>query len=68
MTGLDVDRDYILEMSYIITDPELNVITEGLTVAIKQPDRILENMNEWCQKHHTEVSFVFYFFFSYFLL
>ncbi|KAK2710167.1 hypothetical protein QYM36_013738 [Artemia franciscana] len=54
MTGLDVDRDYILEMSCIITDPELNVITEGLTVAIKQPDRILENMNEWCQKHHTE--------------
>ncbi|XP_065559853.1 probable oligoribonuclease [Artemia franciscana] len=58
MTGLDVDRDYILEMSCIITDPELNVITEGLTVAIKQPDRILENMNEWCQKHHTESGLV----------
>lgn len=28
MTGLDIDKDHIIEMACIITDPDLNIIAE----------------------------------------
>ncbi|XP_068600844.1 small fragment nuclease [Brachionichthys hirsutus] len=52
MTGLDVDTDRIIEMACVITDPELNVLAEGPSLIIKQPDEVLDGMPEWCQVHH----------------
>lgn len=52
MSGLNPEVDVILEISTIITDNELNIIAEGPTYAIWQPDEILNNMNSWCQRQH----------------
>ena len=38
MTGLDPDRDVIIEIATIVTDKDLNVIAEGPVLAVHQPD------------------------------
>ncbi|XP_063073686.1 small fragment nuclease [Engraulis encrasicolus] len=52
MTGLDIDKDEIIEMACIITDSELNILAEGPNLIIHQPDELLDGMSEWCQTHH----------------
>ena len=52
MSGLDPERDKILEIATIITDNDLNVIAQGPHLIINQPDSVLENMDEWCTSHH----------------
>ncbi|XP_017291546.1 small fragment nuclease [Kryptolebias marmoratus] len=52
MTGLDIERDQIIEMACIITDCELNIIAEGPNLIIKQPDELLDGMSDWCKDHH----------------
>ncbi|NXX04475.1 ORN protein, partial [Larus smithsonianus] len=52
MTGLDVEKDQILEMACLITDSDLNVLAEGPNLIINQPDELLESMSEWCKEHH----------------
>jgi len=58
MTGLDPDSDHILEIATIVTDKELNILAEGPVFAIKQPDKVLSNMDEWNTKTHTESGLV----------
>ncbi|XP_076606373.1 small fragment nuclease isoform X1 [Chaetodon auriga] len=52
MTGLDIEKDQIIEMACIITDSDLNVLAEGPNLIINQPDSLLEGMSEWCKEHH----------------
>ena len=52
MTGLDPDRDRVIEVATIVTDSELNTLAEGPVIAIKQPDDVLNNMDEWNTTHH----------------
>jgi len=54
MTGLDPEKERIIEMATIITDSELNLVAEGPVIAIKQPDSLLDAMDEWCTKTHGE--------------
>ncbi|XP_070136842.1 probable oligoribonuclease [Drosophila bipectinata] len=58
MTGLDIDKDKVLELSCIITDKDLNVKSEGPSFAINHPQEVYDNMNEWCIKHHYESGLV----------
>jgi len=53
MTGLDPERDVILEMATIVTDGDLNVIAEGPVLALKQSEATLAAMDEWNTTHHT---------------
>ena len=53
MTGLDPEVDRIIEIATIITDGELNVIAEGPALAIRQPQALLDGMDEWNQTHHS---------------
>ncbi|MCX7064064.1 MAG: oligoribonuclease [Proteobacteria bacterium] len=53
MTGLDPERDVILEMATIVTDGDLNVIAEGPEIAIAHPETQLAMMDEWNVTHHT---------------
>lgn len=55
MTGLDVDKDHILEIACLVTDADLNLVAKGPELVIHQPDSILNNMNSWCIAHHGEV-------------
>ncbi|QPJ64851.1 MAG: oligoribonuclease [Candidatus Nitrohelix vancouverensis] len=52
MTGLDVEKEVIIEIATIITDSELNVLAKAPCMAIHQPDEILERMDEWNTRHH----------------
>jgi len=54
MTGLDPEIDTILEIATIITDGDLEVVAEGPSLAIHQPDEVLEGMNDWCKQHHAD--------------
>ena len=58
MSGLNIDKDHILEMACLITDKHLNIVAEGPDLVIKQADEVLEGMDEWCQKTHTESGLV----------
>lgn len=52
MTGLEPDRDVILEIATIVTDGELNILAEGPCLAIHQPNEVLDNMDPWCVEQH----------------
>lgn len=54
MTGLDPDRDLIIEIATVITDKNLNILAQGPVLAVHQADAALEAMDEWNQKHHGE--------------
>ena len=52
MTGLDPDRDRIIEIATIVTDAHLNVLAEGPVFAIHQKDIVLNAMDEWNTRQH----------------
>jgi len=53
MTGLEVQRDHIIEIATIITDADLNILAEGPVMAIYQSDALLDSMDKWNTDHHT---------------
>lgn len=52
MTGLEPDRDVVIEIATIVTDSELNTLAEGPVIAIHQEDAVLGGMDEWNTTHH----------------
>jgi oligoribonuclease len=52
MTGLEPERDVIIEMATIVTDSELNVLAEGPVIAVHQSDETLAGMDEWNTRTH----------------
>uniref|UniRef100_A0A1A9Z749 Probable oligoribonuclease n=1 Tax=Glossina pallidipes TaxID=7398 RepID=A0A1A9Z749_GLOPL len=58
MTGLEVEKDQILEVSCLISDEDLVVKAEGPHIVINYPPDVFENMNDWCKKHHFESGLV----------
>lgn len=52
MTGLDTDRDSILEIATVVTDAQLNVLAEGPELAIAHPLERLQAMDEWNRNQH----------------
>ncbi|MGX2949761.1 oligoribonuclease [Ursidibacter sp. B-7004-1] len=54
MTGLDPEKERIIEIATIVTDKDLNILAEGPVLAIHQSDELLNKMSEWCVKTHTE--------------
>lgn len=55
MTGLNVDKDRIMEIACLITDSDLNIVAESPDIIIKQPKELLDGMDEWCTKQHGKV-------------
>jgi oligoribonuclease len=49
---LDVDRERIIEMAIIVTDPELNTLAESPVITVHQSDELLDAMDEWNTKQH----------------
>jgi oligoribonuclease len=52
MTGLDPDKERIIEVATILTDGQLNEIAAGPELVIHQADEILNAMDSWNKKHH----------------
>ena len=53
MTGLDPEKERIIEIATIVTDKDLNILAEGPVIAVHQSDELLNKMSEWCVKTHT---------------
>jgi oligoribonuclease len=54
MTGLDADKDVILEIAAIATDFDLKTIIEGPSLAIHQPATALQVMGPWVRNLHMQ--------------
>lgn len=52
MTGLDPQRDEIIEIATIVTDAELNILAEGPVIAIHQSDATMDHLDDWNRRHH----------------
>lgn len=58
MTGLDPNKERIIEVATLVTDSDLNTVAEGPVIAVKQPDGLLEQMDDWNRKTHGESGLV----------
>ncbi|MBE0615827.1 MAG: oligoribonuclease [Burkholderiales bacterium] len=52
MTGLDPDRDRIIEIAFVITDSQLNTVAELPVLVVHQADSVLDAMDEWNKSTH----------------
>ena len=52
MTGLDPDRDRVIELAIIVTNGELDILAESPVWAVHQDDSVLAAMDEWNQSTH----------------
>lgn len=52
MTGLYPDKDRIIEIAVVVTDPQLQVRVEGPVFAIHQSDATLDAMDAWNKGTH----------------
>lgn len=54
MTGLNPERHVIVEIAVVITDAQLEIIAEGPSLVIHQPEDLLDRMDEWVLTQHTK--------------
>ncbi|WED42511.1 oligoribonuclease [Legionella cardiaca] len=58
MTGLEPEKDHIIEIATIVTDAQLNILAEGPVFAIHQNETLLMGMDEWNTKQHNQSGLV----------
>jgi len=55
MTGLDIDKDTIMEIAVIVTEGDtLDEVCRTDSLVIKTDKQILDGMDEWCTNHHAK--------------
>ena len=52
MTGLEPDRDRIIEIALVLTNEALETIAEAPVITVHQPDSVLDAMDEWNRNPH----------------
>lgn len=52
MTGLDPQKERIIEIATVVTDSELNVLAEGPSIAINQSNELIQAMDQWNTNQH----------------
>ncbi|WP_107689142.1 oligoribonuclease [Neisseria wadsworthii] len=58
MTGLDPEKERIIEVAMIITDADLNVLAQSEVYVVHQSDEVLNAMDEWNTATHTRTGLV----------
>ncbi len=58
MSGLDPDKDRVLEVAIVITDQELNALAEAPVLVVHQSDEVLGAMDEWNTSTHAKSGLV----------
>ncbi|MHB1358229.1 MAG: oligoribonuclease [Rhodocyclaceae bacterium] len=58
MTGLDPDRDRIIELAMVITNAQLEVIAESVVWTVHQSDDVLAAMDSWNKKTHGKTGLI----------
>ncbi|MEY3926743.1 MAG: hypothetical protein RIS16_700, partial [Actinomycetota bacterium] len=54
MTGLDLNKDALVEIAVLVTDAQLNVLGEGVDLVIKCEQSKLDGMDEVVKQMHTK--------------
>ena len=52
MSGLDPDRDRIIEIAIVLTNDKLETIAEAPVIVVHQPDAVLDAMDDWNKSTH----------------
>ena len=52
MTGLDLDRDELVEVAVVVTDYDLVAVDPGFEIVIRPSDAALENMGDFVRDMH----------------
>ncbi|MBM4181546.1 MAG: oligoribonuclease [Betaproteobacteria bacterium] len=52
MSGLDPDRDRVLEIALVVTDKNLDLVEEGPVLVVHQADAVLDAMDNWNKSTH----------------
>ena len=52
MTGLDPERERIIEIAVVVTDSQLSEVATAPVLAVRQPDAVLDAMDEWNRTTH----------------
>lgn len=52
MTGLEPDRDRIIEIAVVITNEQLETLAEAPVIVVHQPDDVLDAMDDWNKSTH----------------
>jgi oligoribonuclease len=53
MTGLDVEKDCLVEVAVVVTNDQLEILDEGIDLVIKPRPDSLANMNDFVRDMHT---------------
>jgi oligoribonuclease len=54
MTGLDLERNRIVELAVLVTDARLEELADGLDLVVHQPAEVLSEMDDFVRKMHTK--------------
>lgn len=54
MTGLDLEKERIIEIATIITDGDLRILAEGPNLVIHQKPKLLKAMDDWNRTQHSK--------------
>ena len=54
MTGLDLEKDKLIEIAALVTDSDLNILGDGVDVVIHADDADLESMPDVVTKMHAD--------------
>lgn len=52
MTGLDPEKERIIELAAVVTEPDLTVVAESPVFVVHQPNEILDAMDKWNRSTH----------------
>lgn len=52
MTGLDPEKERIIEAAVVVTEPDLTLVAEGPVLVIHQSDELLGAMDKWNTSTH----------------
>jgi len=58
MTGLDPDRDRIIEIAFVVTDTALNIVAEAPVWVVHQSDAVLDGMDDWNRNTHGKTGLI----------
>jgi len=54
MTGLDTERDVIVEIACLVTDSSLEILDDGIDLVVHQPPEDLAAMSDFVRAMHTK--------------
>lgn len=58
MTGLDPEKERIIEVAVVVTDLNLNTLAEGPVLVVHQSDALLGAMDAWNQSTHSRTGLI----------